>query len=102
MITVHDQIAWEQKHAEISADRYYFKQDQLRDKDRGDEVDATRRIMQDRIAEVGRTIESLSHRRGGVGGKYNILMQQLATFDGETDFNVLAYLGIQTIFQMVH
>ena len=99
MTTVHDQIAWEQKHAEISADRYYFKQDQLRDKDRGDEVDATRRIMQDRIAEVGRTIESLSHRRGGVGGKYNILMQQLATFDGETDFNVLAYLGIQTIFQ---
>jgi len=99
MTAVHDQITWEQKHAEISANRYYFKQDQLRDKDRGDEVDAARRIMQDRIAEVGRTIESLSHRRGGVGGKYNILMQQLATFDGETDFNILAYLGIQVIFQ---
>lgn len=99
MITVHDQIAWEQKHAEISADRYYLKQDKLRDKSRGDEVDAARRIMRDRIAEVGRTIESLSHRRGGVGGKYNILMQELATFDGETDFNVLAYMGIQVIFQ---
>lgn len=101
MISVHDQIAWEQKHAEISAERYYLKQDKLRDKDRGDEVDAARRIMQDRIAEVGRTIESISHRKGGVGGKYNALMQQLATFDGETDFNVLAYLGIQAIFQLL-
>ncbi|MCP4342368.1 MAG: hypothetical protein GY799_26700 [Desulfobulbaceae bacterium] len=98
-ISVQDQITWEQEHAEITADRYYLKQDQLREKGRGDETDATRRVMQDRIAEVGSTIEQLSHRKGGVGGKYNILMQQLATFDGETDFNVLAYLGIKAIFQ---
>lgn len=101
--TIQDQIAFEKESSMISAERYYLKQDKLRDTDRGDEVDAARRIMRERIAEVGLCIESISQTRVGIAGKYNKLLKRVATFDVETgpDYNVLAYLGIKVIFQVM-
>lgn len=99
MTTVSDQIAHEKKHAELSADKFYFKQDTLREADRGDEVDSVRSVMRQRLAEVGHTLDIITQRKGGIGGKYNAIIRQAATFDGEEDFNILAYLGVQTIFQ---
>lgn len=99
MISVRDQIEHEKKHAELSAVHYYFKQDQLRDKERGDEVDSARSLMRQRIAEVGQQIAKLAASRVGIYGKYNAVLEEIATFDGEVDYDVLAYMGIQVIFQ---
>ena len=101
MPTIHDQIELERKYSELSAGSYYLKQDKLRESDRGDEVDSVRSIMRQRISEVGRSIDSISQRRAGVAGKYNALLRDVATFDGEVDFDVLAYVGIKIIFNVM-
>jgi len=104
-MNISEQIKLEKQLVINDANKYYRKQDQLRDKQLGDQVDAHSYIIRDGVLDVASTLEDFATRKTrGIGGKYNALLRNVAARvdkHGEIyyDYGSVAFIGLQAIFQ---
>lgn len=101
-----DQTALELNYIQRDADKYYGRQDKLRDKQLGDQTDAHSYIIRRGILDVADALEfNVNNKSRGVGGKYNQSVKRMAArIDAKTgevsyDYAATAFIGIQAVFQ---
>lgn len=105
MTSLSEQLKLEHNVVQNDALKYYTKQDKLRDKQLGDQVDSHAYIIRTAVLDVANTLEDFATRKTkGVGGKYNALLrkaaQRIDPKEGITyDYPAVAFLGLQAIFQ---
>lgn len=98
MPTVRDQIKREHAAVERGSEEYYHKQDELRKKGRGEQVDAHTILVKNYLTQVAQALHENSNRKkAGKGGKYNRLLKLAALKDGKEEWMSVAYIGLQTI-----
>ena len=108
MKTVSDQIKHERSYVEDDAARYYTRQDRLRDKQLGDQVDSANYVIRSGVLDVAVVLERFANEKTkGIGGKYNQLLKRLAARidrKGEVyyDYGALAFIGLQVVFQLMN
>lgn len=104
-MNIREQIKHEQALSVRDANKYYRKQDALRDKTLGDQVDSASYIIRNGVLDVAVTLEDFATRKTrGVGGKYNALLRNVAARIGKDseiyyDYGAVAFIGLQAIFQ---
>jgi DNA-directed RNA polymerase len=98
MSSIAEQLDWEKECIERGSERYYHKQDQLREKGRGEQTDVFSYLLKDRIQEVADQIEALSKVRLGRGASNNIVLRRVCI---DNDWLRLAYIGTQHAFQVL-
>lgn len=96
MATLNDQIEWEAECRRRGAEKYYARQDVLREKGRTEQTDSFQYILHSRLAEVGEAIElDLMSGNAGIQSKYNALLCKVKDY-GVTP-HAMAFLGLQVV-----
>ncbi|CAM0009137.1 RNA polymerase [Vibrio phage K436] len=100
MLSISDQVKWEQECVQRGADTYYEKQDRLRDTGRAEHTDAIQYVMRTRLGEVGASIEEdVASGRAGIESRYNAALRY-AMEEGVSAY-ALAFLGMQIVIRAI-
>lgn len=99
------QINHEIAMMERGTQRFYEKQDKLRDKGHFDQTYASTRLIKHSLNDIAAALEeSVFIPKRGLNGKYNGILRRAAQRldkDGATyeDWHAVAYIGVQALFQ---
>lgn len=98
MATLNDQLEWEAECRRRGADKYYARQDVLREKGRTEQTDSFQYILHSRLAEVSETLETdLMSGNAGIQSKYNKLLNQVKEYGVST--HAMSFLGLQVVIK---